>query len=465
MRTLFLRIFLAFWAAMVLVVIATAGVTWYRFRMIWSIPIDRPQFAVEAEDQLQRNGLPGMRAWIRSSERCYPARQFYVIDSTGQDLLGRTLPLGYQSHVERLIAVGAFRKDLAPDPNERVVLTPMFRDTQGNLYTLMITNPVWPMMLEYADVQIIVVLFALVASGLACWWLARYVSLPVVRLQSSTRSLAEGNLEVRMGDEFSRRRDELGVLARDFDTMAEHIRTLIDSREILISGISHELRSPLARLHVALGLARRDQHDLPRQLDRIELEAERLDTLIGQMLQISRLRSTSAPLVQVETVELCELIGEIVQDAQLEATAVSRHVLWCPQVCEVTIQGDRNLLRSAIENVVRNAIRFTRKYTAVNIALARQAELAVITVEDHGPGIPEQELKRVFEPFYRVTASRDRDSGGTGLGLSISARAVNLHGGEIHAVNKPEGGLLVTITLPLSLHSGQLQSAPSDIDD
>src|SRR5690606_3945390 len=138
---------------------------------------------------------------------------------------------------------------------------------------------------------LMVLLFALCVSGFVCWWLARYVSLPVVRLQYSARSLAEGNLEARVGQEFSLRRDELGVLARDFDTIAQHIRSLIDSKELLIGGMSHVRRSPLARLHVALGLARRDPQDLSRQLDRIELEAERLDSLIGQMLQISRLRS------------------------------------------------------------------------------------------------------------------------------------------------------------------------------
>lgn len=450
MRTLFLRIFLAFWAATVLVVLATAGLTWYRFNMIWSIPIDRPAFAAQAEARLQEQGLAGLRQWIVETEPHYPARVFYVIDATGRELLDRQMPINFVSYIERLKAVGALRQNPQPsDDTEPVILTPIFYDRDGNMFTLMITNPEWSVMLESTDVQLMVLLFALCVSGFVCWWLARYVSLPVVRLQYSARSLAEGNLEARVGQEFSLRRDELGVLARDFDTMAQHIRSLIDSKELLIGGMSHELRSPLARLHVALGLARRDPQDLPRQLDRIELEAERLDSLIGQMLQISRLRSIPQQSPMMEYVELDELIGEIVQDAQLEAGAMDRHVTWIASATP-SIRGDRNLLRSAIENVVRNAIRFTSRYIAVHIRLAVQDNHAVITVEDCGPGIPEQELKRVFEPFYRVTASRDRDSGGTGLGLAISARAVNLHGGSIHAVNKPEGGLLVTITLPLT---------------
>lgn len=284
-------------------------------------------------------------------------------------------------------------------------------------------------------------------SGLVCWWLARYVSKPLERLQTSARSLAAGNLEARVGEEFSRRRDELGVLARDFDTMADHVRSLLASKEDLLRAMSHELRSPLARLRVASGLARRPNSDIGKQLDRIELEAERLDTLIGQMLQLSQLRAAKPTLVR-DPVELTSLLGEVVEDARLEASAAEKNVDWTAGE-SLWLEGDHALLRSAIENVLRNAVRFTDPHSAVAVSLAREQRNAVIVIQDRGPGVPEAELDRIFEPFYRVAESRDRDSGGTGLGLAITSRIVGLYGGEVRAQNAPSGGLSVEIRLPL----------------
>jgi signal transduction histidine kinase len=273
------------------------------------------------------------------------------------------------------------------------------------------------------------------------------VSKPVVRLQASARSLAAGNLEARAGEDFSKRRDELGVLARDFDTMADHVRNLVASKEALLRGMSHELRSPLARLRVALGLARRDGADLTRQFDRIELEAERLDALIGQMLQFSQLRAVE-PTLPRTPIDLTSLLSEIVEDARLEASAANKFVEWVPGAA-VLIEGDHDLMRSAVENVLRNAVRFTSEGTAVVLSLACDGAYARILIEDRGPGVPEAELQRIFEPFYRVAESRDRDSGGTGLGLAITGRIIPLYGGDVAASNRAGGGLSVAMRLPL----------------
>jgi two-component system sensor histidine kinase CpxA len=282
---------------------------------------------------------------------------------------------------------------------------------------------------------------------LVCWWLAHYISKPLERLQSSARSLAAGNLEARVGEEFSSRRDELGVLARDFDTMADHIRALIASREDLLRAMSHELRSPLARLRVASGLARRPQADIVKQLDRIELEAERLDTLIGQMLQLSQLRAAK-PTLPLEPIDVTTLLTEVVEDARLEASAADKYVDWAPGE-NLWLNGDHDLMRSAIENVLRNAVRFTKPGSAVAVSLTRDHRDAVIVIEDHGPGVPEAELARIFEPFYRVAESRDRDSGGNGIGLAITARVVGLYQGQVRAQSATTGGLSVEIRLPL----------------
>jgi two-component system sensor histidine kinase CpxA len=453
-RTLFLRIFLSFWAAMLLVLSSTAAVAWYRFNQVQSVTIR--QLADEAAARLYAGGPVALRAWIPEAQHKYPGRPIYIVDQTGEDILGRTLPSPLGRYAKRLKDAGFLGEDVLPSRKEDpLLLTPLFTDRDGVVYTIMINTSGWPLsLLLERDVRLLVLAFALVISGVLCWWLARYVSKPVVRLQSSARSLAAGNLDARVGEDFSRRRDELGVLARDFDTMALHVRNLIASKESLLRGMSHELRSPLARLRVALGLARRDGADLTRQLDRIELEAERLDVLIGQMLQLSQLRAVE-PTLPHAPVDLTALLNEVVEDARLEATAANKFVAWVPGDT-VSIEADHNLMRSAIENVLRNAVRFTTVGTAVVVSLTHDNANVSVLIEDRGPGVPKAELQRIFEPFYRVAESRDRDSGGTGLGLAITGRIVPMYGGEVTADNREGGGLSVTIRLPL-LQSGEIE--------
>ena len=446
MRTLFLRIFLSFWAAMLLVLLSTAGVAWYRLSQVQSISIR--QLGEDAEAALYAGGVPAMQKWLADVQRRYPGRGIYVVGQDGEDILGRELPRPLSSYARRMRNAGFFGVGVVPSRrNDPLLLTPLFTDRDGSVYTVMIDTADWPISaLRDTDVRLLLLAFALVVSGLVCWWLARYVSKPVERLQAGARALAAGNLETRVGEDFSRRHDELGVLARDFDVMADHLRTLIASKEALLRAMSHELRSPLARMRVALGLARREGADLARQFDRIELETERLDTIIGQMLQLSHLRVVEHSLPRTP-LDLTGLIGEVVEDARLEANAVQKRVEWQPGPT-VNIGADRDLLRSAVENVLRNAVRFTARDTAVSVSLDRTGDNVHIDIEDRGPGIPESELQRVFEPFYRVAESRDRDSGGTGLGLAITSRIIGLYGGDVRARNRDGGGLGVRITLP-----------------
>ena len=448
MRSLFLRIFLSFWVATLLVLSTTAAVAWYRFERDRSAYPNVRQLASEASNRLLVGGLESLFDWIDEAEDRYPGRLIYIVKPDGQDILQRQLPPAYRSYANRLKDAGFFGPE--PPPSGRddpLLLTPLFTDRDGTVYTLMIGSE-WPLSpLLASDVRLVVFGFALFISGLVCWSLARYVSKPLERLQSSARSLAAGNLEARVGEEFSSRRDELGVLARDFDTMADHVRTLIASREDLLRAMSHELRSPLARLRVASGLARRPQADIIKQLDRIELEAERLDILIGQMLQLSQLRSAK-PTLPLEPIDLTSLLSEVVEDARLEASAVDKHVDWTAGE-SLWLDGNHDLMRSAIENVLRNAVRFTETGSAVTVSLHREHREALIVIADHGPGVPEAELARIFEPFYRVAESRDRDSGGTGLGLAITSRVVGLYGGEVRAQNAAAGGLRVELRLPL----------------
>jgi two-component system OmpR family sensor kinase len=432
MRSLFLRIFLSFWAAMLLVLSATAAVAWYRFNQVQSVSIDTKALGNEAAARLLVGGLPALQDWIDEAERRYRDRRIFIVDQSGDDLRKRKLPTTYRNYIQRLRDAGFLGKELVPSRrDDPLLLTPLFTDRDGTVYTIMVSPPIWSNLLFAPDVRLVLLASALLLSGLVCWSLARYLSKPVERLQSSARSLAAGNMEARVGEEFSRRRDELGVLARDFDTMADHVRALIASKENLLRAMSHELRSPLARLRVATDLARRPGADVSRQLDRIELEAERLDTLIGQILQLSHLRAV--PTLPREPLDLTSLMNEIIEDARLEAGAAEKSVDW-------TSPGEAMI-------VLRNAVRFTKPSSSVKVRADRAGPQVSIVIDDRGPGVPEPDLQRIFEPFYRVAESRDRDSGGTGLGLAITARIVSLYGGNVQARNTPDG-LRVEIALP-----------------
>jgi signal transduction histidine kinase len=272
--------------------------------------------------------------------------------------------------------------------------------------------------------------------------LARYLTRPISRLRAAARRLAEGDLDVRVAPQVLGATHEVEALGADLDRMAERISELLASQRRLLQDVSHELRSPLARLHVALGLARRAPGEV--HLDRIELEAERLADLIGQLLTLSRLGEA---LSRVEVVDVGELLGEIVRDADYEARADGRSVSLKVDG-EVDVHGNRDVLRWTVENVLRNAVRFAPEQTVVEVRLERRGDDAVVIIRDHGPGVPEAELEAIFRPFYRVGSDRDRKTGGRGLGLAIAERGVFVHGGTIEASNA-ESGLQVTITLPM----------------
>jgi len=291
------------------------------------------------------------------------------------------------------------------------------------------------------------VLAVTLTGGLFCYWLARHLTSPVEKLRAATQELAGGNLSVRVLPTMGNRRDELASLAADFDLMAEKIETLINSQHRLLGDISHELRSPLARLNVALELARqRAGADATSALERIQKEAENLNEMIGQLLALTRLESGAEGLRKTPF-DLAELVIAITADAQFEAGSRNRAVrLKTSGPC--TIVGNEPLLRRAIENVVRNAVQYTAEGTEVEVELRSEAGGTVITIRDHGSGVPENALLEIFRPFYRVDDARDREAGGVGLGLAIADRAVRLHEGNVEAANAPTGGLVVTIGLP-----------------
>jgi two-component system sensor histidine kinase CpxA len=294
----------------------------------------------------------------------------------------------------------------------------------------------------------LVPLFALSMAGLICFLLTRHITSPLLELRRAAGAIAGGNLTARAPKDLRSRADEIGELGRDFDRMAERLESLVNGHKRLLGDVSHELRSPLSRLLVAMGLARKATvQEMPELLDRIALEARRLDNLIGQLLTLSRIESGSHTTT-TSSVDLTALVHEVVNDADFEARAQSRSVR-VTSFEECTVSGSEEQLRSAVENVVRNAVRFTPEGAPAEVSIRRAGNFAVIRVRDMGPGVPNAMLSEIFLPFRRVQTGHETRNEGSGLGLAIAQRAVAANGGKIGATNAADGGLIVEIELPL----------------
>jgi two-component system, OmpR family, sensor histidine kinase CpxA len=297
---------------------------------------------------------------------------------------------------------------------------------------------------------------AIAVGGLTTFVLVLIFTRPVVRLRKAALELAQGNLGTRVPEGRPRSRffkgDEFDALVRSFNHMAERLESLVNAQKLLLRDVSHELRSPLARLSVALELSREDADPtMSTHLDRIERETVRLNQLIGQLLTLSSMEAAEG-LDEFERVSLKELLEEMTPDATYEAQQRDASV-GLQAECECVVEGRRELLYRAIENVVRNAVRYTAAGTQVEIRLGqdRQNRMAVIEVSDRGPGIPESELSSIFRPFYRVDTARSSQTGGFGVGLAIAERAVKLHNGQITASNRADEGASIEIRLPLAI--------------
>jgi signal transduction histidine kinase len=282
------------------------------------------------------------------------------------------------------------------------------------------------------------------AVTLLCYAFSYHLTSPVRRLREVVDLFGRGELSARAA---TGRRDEFGQLAISFNKMAERIQTLLAAERRLLMDISHELRSPLARLGVAVELARSGE-DRDLMLDRIEKEAQRLNELVGELLHVTRVEGDPSQR-KTETVYLDELLGHVVEDCRIEAKMKGCLIEWNAPSAGVVVSGDEELLRRATENVLRNAIRYAPVQSTVDVDLTQSGNAALIRIRDHGPGVPEESLARIFDAFYRVDSDRNRASGGVGLGLAIARRAVELHNGKLRAENKLPG-LCVTIELPLA---------------
>jgi two-component system, OmpR family, sensor kinase len=451
MHSLFLRIFILFWIAMAIIVGGSIAITFTIAAREYEAPElqRRPSIAIQASEVLAQGGIGALKTWLDSNKNAIADRSLFIVGPDGADILGRRLS---ETAARRL---GPRPFGPPPPGNFRPSrAAPQIVGADGSAYTVLLV-PRRPSIfgaLSLPGISLTILCIALIVSALTSWWLAQHLSAPIRRIQEGARTLASESLDVRgsaglrVSAGLEGRKDELAVLARDFDAMADQLRANRSAITQLLRDISHELRSPLARMRVALGLARQPPADISRQLDRLEREIERLDSLISQVLKLARLHGTDAQFAR-ESFDLDEVIEEVVRDANFEG-AVKNCKVRLEGAAHAAINGNRELLRSAVENVLRNAVRYSPQDAPVDVIVARSDSGVLILIRDRGPGVPDSELERIFEPFYRIAESRDRDSGGEGIGLAITAQVMKAHGGWAKATNSPGGGFEVRLNLP-----------------
>ena len=461
MKSLFLKIFVSFWLAQALFVVLAILVTLaFRPQRNSSWEALRTSVLNEAVSEYEQGGEQRVRQYLESVEAQQHVRA-YIFDERGNEISHRAAP-DWADRVARGGSRNPHDGFIIPVPT---VLRESRASSDGqHRYTLVLGLPPGPrVFFGPRGMPVPGLIIAVLSSGLVCYLLAWYMTKPVSRLRAATQQLAAGDLTARAGDPNSKRRDEIAGLVRDFDTMAGRIETLVKAQSRLLNDISHELRSPLARLNVALGLARqRSGTETASMLERIELEAGRLNELIGRLLTLARMEDGQQRVPSTSD-SLEEVVLDVAEDAEFEAQARHCHVRSEIPAGSWLVLGDASLLHSAIENVVRNAIRYTREGTTVEILLEKTesagGEQAVVHVTDSGDGVPADALEKLFQPFYRLDDARGRQTGGVGLGLAIAERAVRFHGGSVSATNRAEGGLVVEIRLPLVPASAAAEEA------
>jgi two-component system sensor histidine kinase CpxA len=381
----------------------------------------------DAQEAWESGGQAGLAAFIARLDRLMSGRH-YLLDAHGRELSSGTDRPDLVARIN-----GRWGQPIAVPEGAMIASR-----TADGRYTMVITAPVtfkpWTYLPYYGLI--------LLAVALLCWLLALNIGSPLRSLARMVERFGQGDLSIRA---HSTRRDEIGELAGAFDRMADRIETLLTAERRLLQDVSHELRSPLARLGFAAELLR-TAPDKEAAMARLRREIVRLSDLIGALLQMTR--AEGDPLSGTRrTFELDQVVRDVVEDCAVEATARGCEIA-CNMNGSIAMVGDPELTRRAIENVVRNAVQYSPEGGRVDVSLEKDAANARIAVRDRGAGVPDDQLAKIFQPFYRVDGSRNAETGGIGLGLAIARRAVNVHHGSIDARNE-ETGLLVTIQLPL----------------
>lgn len=430
MKSIFVRIFLLFTATLL---VCGTGILLTNHMRFHIAPGNRDFFsnslslqAQEASHAYDAGGKPALRDYFTRLERMFPGHHS-LVDQNGIDVL---------TGADRNADLAHAGPRWSPGTQSRMVVA---WPAQYGKYRILIDGPTppgpWSAVPYYLWIAVAALGFSYILTLL--------LGSPLRSLEHTVERFGSGDLTARVE---VKRQDEFGRLARSFNLMAERIETLLTAERRLLQDVSHELRSPLARLEFAVELARTSP-DREKALNRIKKETERLGVLVSELLQVTRAESDPESR-NLAPIALPDLLHDVISDTSVESEPrqVSMHL---DVTDALELRGDRELLRRAVENVLRNAIRFAPENTSVDVSLRKHADHAVIAIRDFGPGVPEASLTNLFKPFFRVEADRNRDSGGVGLGLSIAQRAIALHQGEIRACNA-HPGLLVEMELPNS---------------
>jgi two-component system sensor histidine kinase CpxA len=455
MRGLFTKIFLGFWIAQSLTFAISTMLIMQRSFVRPNEIMDVLKTALPTEGAAVVNtyetaGCSGLHEYAASRHLT-----IYLADTPNHFLCD---PAGAPNAVDALAAAGRQPGELSTPAGDFYLWSTTIHSATGRSYVFLLSRPRignkhWLRDLEhFAFPQLWV---AIIVCGAVTFVLVLLLIRPIGKLRVAARSLANGELATRVPEPDGEERlfggDEIQGLVRDFNYMAERLERLVGAQKMLLRDVSHELRSPLARLSVALELAREESPPaMVGQLNRIEREAGRLNELIGQLLRLSSMESTDASN-STESFQLNALLERMLPDVEFEAEQRFCQVRLLSH-CDCVVQGSPELIYRAIENIVRNAVRYTREQSVVELKLSCEKQvgtaMVILDVSDSGPGLPENELENIFRPFYRADDARQRDTGGFGVGLAIANRAVRLHHGEVWARNRPEGGLVVSLKLP-----------------
>jgi two-component system OmpR family sensor kinase len=447
MGRLFWKILFGFWLTLLAVALLVSAFSYFYFTSRLHGPGEVAEgrrvapITTAAASSLHLGGIPGLQSLFNNWPR-FLSDQLMVVDDHDRDVLGRPVSLS---------AIAEARRQLEkPEEPERQSVREVIAPDQQHYLLFVLSNAAPhgpPPLLRGPPLRLLVgiALAGLLFSAGLAWYLAR----PLKTLSDAFARVADGDLEARVAPSMGKRRDEIADLGQDFDRMTERLKTLVSAQRQLLHDVSHELRSPLGRLQVAVGLARQQPERIASSLDRIELEAGRLDQMVGELLTISRLEVGNHQDWD-DYFDLVELLETIISDARFEASDKGVQIALRVEGAdaEAVMRGRAELMHRALENIVRNALKYSSAQQTVTVQLSRATpESVMIRVMDQGPGVPPEHLKDMFEPFVRVDEARS--SPGYGLGLAIAQRSVAAHHGSIEASNLAGGGLCVTVTLPL----------------
>jgi two-component system sensor histidine kinase CpxA len=456
MRGLFAKIFIFFWVALSLTfIISTTLILQHRFarpdQIYSALAITLRSEGLAAAQSYEQGGCSAFHRYAETLQQAV-----YIADPLGNFSCA---PADTQTYTNALSKVERSSPLFFAQAGTQYLWATAVVSPSGKHYLFVLATPyrfenrhwvhdLWHFAFPQLPVGIVV-------FGLTTFIIVLLLTRPIARLRAAARDLARGQLNTRIPSPRREARifggDEIQGLEHDFNHMAEQLESLVAAQKMLLRDVSHELRSPLARLSVALELAREDAPlGMSENLERIEREAGRLNSLIGQLLRLSSLESANA-IVDSEEFSLMHLLEELLPDIEFEALQRSCTIK-LESSCDCIVRGNSELVYRAIENIARNAIRYTKEVSSVDVSLRCEIRdgrrISVLSISDHGPGLPENELQNIFRPFYRVDTARQRDTGGFGIGLAIAERAIRLHHGQVYAINRASGGITMVVTLP-----------------